>query len=135
MTTLESRRSEALTWTLRLLGALLLAAMAVIHGHLWQQGYDSIPVVGPSFLVNAALGGLGALALVVVSRRWLHWVAAAGAALAAGSLGALILSTTVGLFGFVESTSALLWWESFWIEAAAVVVLVFLTSLVIRRER
>lgn len=135
MTTLRSRRSEILTRALRLLGALLLAAMAAVHAHLWQQGYDDIPVIGSSFLVNAALGGLVALALVVVSHRSLPWVAAAGAALAAASLGALVVSTSVGLFGFVESTSALLWWESFWIEAAAVLVLVSLTSLAFRRAR
>ena len=135
MTTLESQRSETLTWALRLVGALLLAAMAAVHGYLWQQGYDDIAVIGPSFLLNTVLGGLGALSLVVVPRHWLPWAAAAGVALAAGSLAALIVSTTVGLFGFVESTSALLWWESFWIEAAAVVVLAFLTGLVIRRGR
>ncbi|WP_164699711.1 hypothetical protein [Modestobacter sp. KNN46-3] len=135
MTTLASPRSETLIWALRSLGALLLAAMAAVHAHLWQQGYNGIPVIGPAFLVNAALGLLGALALVVAPRRWVPWVAATGAALAVGSLGALIVSTTVGLFGFVESTSALLWWESFWIEAAAVVVLVSLTSLAFHRRR
>jgi hypothetical protein len=135
MTTLESQRSETWTWALRLLGALLLAAMAAVHGYLWEQGYDDIEVIGPSFLLNTVLGGLGAVSLVVAPRRRLPWIAAAGAALAAGSLAALILSTTVGLFGFVESTSAPLWWESFWIEAAAVIVLTFLTWLVIRRGR
>lgn len=129
----QERRSPALLWALRLSGAALLVAMAVIHGYLWAQGYDGIPLIGPAFLANAVLGGLGAVLLCVVTRRWLPWVAAAGAALAAGSLGALILSTTVGLFGFIETTAALLWWESFWVEAGAVVVLGALT--VVSRPR
>ncbi len=126
MTTLGRHRAESLTWAFRLLGALLLAAMAAIHGYLWQQGYRDIALIGPSFLLNTVLGGLGAVSLVLVPRRWLPWAAAAGVALAAGSLAALLVSTTVGLFGFVESTSAQLWWESFWIEAAAVIVLAIL---------
>ena len=134
-TTVHPQRSSSLAWGLRIGGALLLVAMAVVHAHLWRQGYADIAVIGPSFLLNAALGGLGALLLLVVPRRWLLGVTAAGALLAAGSLAALVASTTVGLFGFVESTSAQLWWTSFWIEAAAVAVLAFLTGLVLRRRR
>ena len=40
-----------------------------------------------------------------------------------GSLAALLISTTVGLFGFVETTTATLWWETLWVEIAAIVVL------------
>ena len=43
-------------------------------------------------------------------------VAAVGALTAAGTLAGLLLATTVGLFGFTETTSADLWWESFWVE-------------------
>ena len=131
----ETRRGAGTLWTLRLLGAALLAATAVIHGYLWQQGYASIDLIGPAFLANTVLGLLGALLLLVTPLRWLPWVAAGGAAFAAGTLGALILSTTVGLFGFVETTKASLWWESFWVEAAAVVVLVPLAVLARRRSR
>jgi hypothetical protein len=42
---------------------------------------------------------------------------------AAGSLAALLISTTVGLFGFVETTTATLWWETLLVECAAIVVL------------
>jgi hypothetical protein len=57
-----------------------------------------------------------------------------GALFALGSLGALLTATTVGLFGFVESTSANLWWETFWIEIATVVDLGALTALSARRR-
>ena len=64
-----------------------------------------------------------------VSSTWLLPVAAAlGALLCLGTLGALLVSTTVGLFGFVESTKAQLWWTSFWVEAAGFVVLAWLAA-------
>lgn len=117
----------------RALGALLLAATAAIHGWLWLQGYDGIPVIGPAFLLDTALGGVLAVLVAGVPRRWLPWAAGAGCLFAVGTLGALLLSTTVGLFGFVETTAALLWWESFWVELAAAVMLGALTVLARRR--
>ena len=68
------------------------------------------------FLADTMLGALGALLVLFAPHRWLPCAVAAGAALAAGTLAALLLSTTVGLFGFVETTAAQLWWESFWAE-------------------
>ncbi len=118
---------------LRLAGAALLAAIAVIHLYLWQQGYDGIEVIGPAFLVQTVLGFGGALLLLAAPPRLVPWAATLGALFAAGSLAALVLSTTVGLFGFVETTLATLWWESFWVEAAAVVVLVAIVVLTSRR--
>jgi hypothetical protein len=118
---------------LRLAGAALLAAVAVIHLYLWQQGYSGIDVIGPAFLVQSALGFGGALLLLAAPPRLVSWAAALGAAFAAGSLAALVVSTTVGLFGFVETTLATLWWESFWVEVAAVVVLLALLVLTVRR--
>ncbi|SFT66235.1 hypothetical protein SAMN05660657_02235 [Geodermatophilus amargosae] len=118
---------------LRLAGAALLAAIAVIHGYLWQQGYSGIDVIGPAFLVQAVLGVGGALLLLGAPPRLVPWAATLGALFAAGSLAALVVSTTVGLFGFVETTAATLWWESFWVEAAAAVVLVALVVLTTRR--
>ena len=116
------RRSAVLPWALRLLGALLLAAMGWIHLDLWWDGYRTIDVIGPAFLLNGIAGfGLAAL-LLVTPRPLVPWVAVLGALMAAGTLVGL-LSTTVGLFGFRESTAAALWWESFWVEVAAVVVL------------
>ena len=50
------------------------------------------------------------------------------------ALAGLLLATTVGLFGFVESTQASLWWESFWVEIAAIVVLGVLAALTLRRR-
>ncbi len=129
------RRPRALIWVLRILGAVLLAAMAWIHLDLWFAGYRTIDLVGPAFLLNALAGfGLAAL-LLVTPRSLVGWVALLGALTAAGTLAGLLLSTTVGLFGFFESTEAPLWWESFWVELAAVVVLGGLTLLTVRPRR
>jgi MYXO-CTERM domain-containing protein len=120
---------------LRILGAALLVGVAVIHLYLWQQGYDSVEVIGPAFLLDTVLGFGGALLVLLTPLRWLPVAAALGALLCLGTLGALIASTTVGLFGFVESTQAQLWWESFAVEAAGFVVLVALAVAAGRRRR
>jgi len=125
----------AVVWGLRILGAALLAAMAWIHLDLWLDGYRTIDVVGPAFLLNALAGfGLAAL-LLVTPRSLVGSVAVLGILTAAGTVAGLLLATTVGLFGFVESTAAALWWESFWVEVAAVVVLAGLAVLTLRGRR
>jgi len=124
-----------MTLALRIVGAALLVGVAVIHLYLWQQGYDSIDVIGPAFLLDTVLGFGGALLVLITPLRWLPVAAVLGALLCLGTLAALIASTTVGLFGFVESTQAQLWWESFAVEAAGFVVLVALVLVARRRTR
>ena len=126
--------STATEWALRVLGAALLAAMGWIHLHLWLDGYRTIDVIGPAFLLNALAGFGLAVLLLVIPRVLVGWVAALGALTAAGTLAGLLLATTVGLFGFVETTQASLWWESVWVEIAAVVVLGVLAALTLRRR-
>ena len=121
-------------WVLRVAGAALLLAIAGIHLYLWQQGYRTIDVIGPAFLLQAVVGVGGAVLLLVAPRRLLPVAAALGALFALGSLGALLMSTFVGLFGFQESTAADLWWETLWVELAAIVVLGVLTALAARRR-
>jgi hypothetical protein len=130
----QRRRSGTAIWGLRLLGAALLVAIAAIHLYLWQQGYDGIDVIGPAFLLQSVLGAGGALLLLVTPLRWLAWVALLDLLFAAGSLAALLISTTVGLFGFVETTTATLWSETLWVEIAAIVVLAALALLAGRRR-
>jgi uncharacterized protein (DUF983 family) len=114
---------------LRVVGALLLAAAGAIHLYLWSTGYDSIAWIGPLFLVNAVGAFLLAAAVLLAPRRLLFWPAGAGALLQAGTLGGLILSSTVGLFGFVESSAASYYWESVIVESIGFVVLAVLTAL------
>ena len=138
MTTTPARAGNtsgtAVLWGLRVVGAALLVAMGWIHLDLWLDGYKNIDVIGPAFLLNVIAGfGLAAL-LLVTPQRFLPWVAALGALFSLGTLGALLISTWWGLFGFKETTSASLWWESFWVELAGGVVLLALAGLAARRR-
>ena len=133
-TVARRRPTTGLPWALRVLGAALLAAMGWIHLDLWLEGYRTIDVIGPAFLLNTIAGFGLAVALLVTPRALLPWVAALGALTALGTLAGLLLATTVGLFGFVESTAADLWWESLWVEIAAAVVLGALAALAARRR-
>ena len=81
-------------------GAGLLVWSGVIHLQLWSEGYRSISVIGPLFLVQGIASIALAVALAVFRRLVLL---AAGAALAVGTAVGLLLSASVGLFGYTES--------------------------------
>ena len=83
----------------RPVAALLLLVGGIVHYDLWTKGYRHIPHIGPLFLANF-VGSLALAAAVVRRRRFA--VDMVGIAFAAGSLSALVLSRTVGFFGFTE---------------------------------
>ena len=95
--------------------------------------------------MQAAVGIAGALLLLAAPPRLLVWAALLGTLFAAGSLAALLVSTgdvqqalfsdTFEVLGVIESTAAPLWWQTLWVEVAAVVVLLVLTVLAARRRR
>ena len=84
----------------RWFAAALLLAGGIVHFELWQGGYRNIPKIGPLFMANF-VGSIALAAAFIASRR--ASVALAGIAFAAGSLVALVLSRTVGVFGFTEA--------------------------------
>jgi hypothetical protein len=84
---------------LRIGVAASLAVSAAIHAYLYIHGYQHIPTIGTAFLIQASVCFALALLIVVGGPGWLCW---AGAAMAGGSLGAFVLSRTIGLFGFSE---------------------------------
>jgi hypothetical protein len=126
------QRSAAGLWVLRLVGAALLLAIAGIHLYLWQQGYRDTPTIGPLFLLQSAVAIGGALLVLIAPWRLLPVASLLGALFALGSLGALLMTTFVGMFGFQESTKADLWWETVLVEIAAFVVLGLLTAVTAR---
>jgi predicted lipoprotein with Yx(FWY)xxD motif len=90
---------RAINAGLRVAGAGLLIAAAVIHLDLYLTGYRSVPVIGGLFLLQVIVGfGTGAVVLVTSSRV----AAAAGAVFALATLGGYLLSVWAGLFGFTE---------------------------------
>jgi hypothetical protein len=118
----------------RIVGAGLTGWSAGIHLYLWYFGYRDIETIGTLFLLNAIGGFIVALALLIIPNRWLALVFGLAALYAASVLGALILSLTVGLFGFFESLIAKLVTTTLVINAAAFVLLVFL-FIIARRKR
>lgn len=89
---------------LRLASVGLLAWIGYIHWVLWQnEGYKTIPTYGPFFLVDAIAGIVLALALLVWPRP-LAGLLSAG--FIASTILALVISLTVGPFGFKETISA-----------------------------
>jgi hypothetical protein len=84
----------------RSLAAVLLLLGGIVHYDLWENGYRHIPKIGPLFMANF-VGSVALAVAILLSRR--ASVAFAGIAFAAGSLVALVLSRTVGVFGFTET--------------------------------
>ena len=112
---------------LRLGCVVLLAWIGYIHLHLWQEGYRHIPTNGPLFLLDAVAGFVLAAVLLAWPRP-LAGLLAAG--YTAATLGALLISLGVGLFGFRESIAASYVTQSLAIEAITVLALITWTVLV-----
>jgi hypothetical protein len=124
----STRRAAALL--LRLTCAALLAWIGYVHLHLWAEGYRQIPTDGPLFLLDAVAGFALAAALLAWPRP-LAGLAAAG--YTAATLGALLLSLSVGLLGFRESISASYVTQSLAIETITLLALLSWTVLVAAR--
>jgi hypothetical protein len=123
------------TWwtnTPMLVGAALVAWSAAIHLHLWQVGYRNIPTIGPLFLLQA-IGGFVVAAVVAGVRRLIP--ALMGIGLLASTLGGLVLSAEVGLFGFRDSFDAPFAHVSLLVEIAGIVVLSAACALRVARGR
>jgi hypothetical protein len=103
-----------------IIGAALVATASAIHLHLWAGGYRTIPTIGPLFLFQGIAGAAIAVALVA-SRRLATVVAATGFMVA--TIGGLLLSLYVGLFGFTDTLSAPFAGLSLTVECAGTVVL------------
>ena len=130
---MATERTVALI-ALRLAAAGTAAAMGAIHLHLWYDGYRHLDTIGPLFLLNAIGAGLLALSLLITPTRLLPVLATLGTLFTAGTLGALIVSLTSGLFGFQEALDAKLVKPTLVVEAAGCVLLVAL-ALLSRRGR
>src|SRR5260221_9514385 len=129
---LRDRRNLFITaLVLRLAGAGLLAWIGYIHWVLWQappggEGYKFIPTDGPFFLVDAIAGVVLAVALLVWPRPLAGLVSAG---FVAGTILALVISLTVGLFGFPESISPNYVVLALVVESITLVILVAWTAL------
>jgi hypothetical protein len=97
MSSLTARRPARVA--IRVGVGVTLAVSGVIHAYLYVHGYQHIPTIGPSFLLQASVSCALAVLILAGGPTWLQWAAGATAG---GSLVAFVLSRTVGLFGFSE---------------------------------
>jgi hypothetical protein len=111
------------------IGSALLVASSAIHLELWSMGYRTIPTIGPLFLVQAIAGTLLA-GLLLLSRRLLMVAAAAGFMIA--TIGGLLLSVSIGLFGFMDSLAAPYAGLSLGVESGGAVVLTVVGTVLVR---
>lgn len=112
---------------MRLLAAVAVLVSAVVHLYLWFEGFRDLEVIGPAFLLNAAGGAIIAVLLLT----WSHWVPALlTLGFGLSTLGAFVVSTTVGLFGVQEQWIG---W-AVWTAAGSEVVAIVLGGLLLLRD-
>jgi len=104
---------------LRVLAAVAVLVSAAMHLYLWLDGYRDIEVIGPAFMLNA----VGGAVIAVLVLTWSHWLPALMTlGFGASTLGAFIVSTTVGLFGVQEQWRGWEVWTAAISEAAAILL-------------
>jgi hypothetical protein len=117
----------------QVLSALVLLAMGGIHLSLvfqWAGG-----LLGVLFVLNAIGGLVLAVAMVAARRRLLRLASVLSLLFMAGTLFALVLALTVGLFGITEQLSTELVVTTLVVESIGTVVLAVTTVLVFRMRR
>jgi hypothetical protein len=124
-------KSPAARWAvnaLAVIGAALLVWSGVIHLQLWSDGYRSIAVIGPLFLIQGVAGIALAVVLAVFRRVVLM---AAGAVMMAATAAGLLLSAGIGLFGFQESLAVPYAMSSLVVEFAGAAVLAAASAILL----
>lgn len=104
--------------TVRVLAAAAVLVSALVHLYLWLDGFRTQDVIGPAFMVNA-VSGVVIAGLLLGWHHWLPGFLAFGFGLA--TLGAFIISATVGLFGVHESWQGWAVWTAAGSEVVAIV--------------
>ena len=116
-------KSPGARWAVNVLavaGAALIVLSGVIHLQLWADGYRSISVIGPLFLIQG-IGGIALAVVLAVFRRVV--LLAAGAVMMAATAAGLLLSAGIGLFGYTESLAVPYAMSSLVVEFAGAAVL------------
>ena len=117
---------------IRRAGVIGILVMGAVHLQQYLGAYQSIPTIGPLFLLNAIGSAVIALGLLLPLERWLRerraevavgLLALGGVAIALGALVSLYIAETGTLFGFSEGTLDTVMWIAIISEAAAVVLL------------
>ena len=128
-------KSPAARWAVTVLvvvGAALMVWSGVIHLQLWSDGYRTISVIGPLFLIQG-IGGIALAVVIAVFRRVV--LMAAGAVMMAATAAGLLLSVGIGLFGFQESLAVPYAMSSLVVEFVGAAVLAAAAAIVLAARR
>jgi hypothetical protein len=133
-TSRTAQRKQRRPILLQVLSALLLLAMGGIHLYLVVfSGFGG--VLGVLFVLNAIGGLLLAVAIVASPRRYLPLAGVLSLLFMAGTLLALVLALTVGLFGIREQLGGELVVATLIVESVGVLVLAATTARLFRMHR
>ena len=124
-------RRALMVW--QIVSAILLLVMGGIHLYLVFYGVGGL--LGKLFVLNAIGALVLAIVIVVVRARLLTLVAVLSLIFMAGTLLALILALTVGLFGIHEVMSFRLVPTTLVVESIGTVVLAITSLLAFRSQR
>src|SRR5947199_4644610 len=98
---------------MRRAGAIAIIVVGAVHLQQYLGDYQSIPTIGPLFLLNAIGSAAVAVGLLLPIEKWLGQrrgeiavglLALGGVAIALGALTSLYIAETSTLFGFSEGT-------------------------------
>ena len=117
----------------QVLSALLLLAMAGIHLYLVLNGVGG--VLGALFALNAVGAFVLAIAIVVLRRRPLLVASMLSLLFMVGTLLALVLALTIGLFGIRETLDFQLVPTTLVVESIGTIVLVVTTARIFQLRR
>lgn len=117
----------------RVAGALAVLAAGGIHLFLVIDGAGGL--LGVAFVLNFVAGLVLAVGMLVVPRRFLLGVTVLGLLFMVASLGAIVITITVGLFGVQPDWDYPLIRETAIIESIGVVVLLIATVIALRDQR
>jgi hypothetical protein len=126
----DGQRS-AMPW--QVLSALLLLAMGGIHLYLVLHGAGGL--IGVLFVLNAIGGLVLAIAMVAAPRRFLPVASVLSLLFMAGTLLALVLALTVGLFGIRQQIGGELVVTTLVVESIGTLVLAVTTAILFRMRR
>jgi hypothetical protein len=125
------RRRTLIGW--RLLSAIMLLVMGGIHLYLVFYGVGRL-LMAP-FVLNAVGALVLAIAVVVLRGRLLSLAAVLSLLFMLGTLVALVLALTVGLFGIHEVLSFKLVPTTLVVESIGTIILAVTVALVLRSRR
>ncbi len=120
-----------MTW--RLLSVIMLLVMGGIHLYLVFYGVGGL--LGALFVLNAVGALVLAIAVIVLRGRLLSLATVLSLLFMAGTLLALVLALTVGLFGIHEVLTFKLVPTTLVVESIGTIILAVTVALVLRSQR